>query len=133
VLRVPGLGKDDELDADEAEPAVTRLVHQRLGTRRVQDAIAHEVAVHVVNPHRAFLRSADAPEKLSVPGGRCPADEPELLGRATDGVHERTRVHAVMSICRDRNLPTDGERCDDDHDLSSLHVGSPSSLTLGCH
>ena len=104
VLGVPRLGEYEIVGADQLEAAVRhRLIDDDLRTGRVQDSAFHQLAVDVVEAHRAGIRPADAAELEDVSLRHRDADVLEALGRIADDLEKGARLldwsRFVASIC----------------------------------
>ena len=70
MLRVPRVGENEVVRADQPQPAVRqRLVDHDLGPRRIQLAVEDQREVHVVEAHRSPVGPGDATELQAVAGG----------------------------------------------------------------
>ena len=61
---VPLIGQDQKIGANQVKTAIgLRFVNHDLGLSGINDATAHKSQVHVVEPHRARIRSGHATEQ----------------------------------------------------------------------
>jgi len=85
----PSRGVEDELDANQRQLAVGRLVDQGLGLRGVEREIAEERGVHIVDPHRTVVGTGNAAEKWSVAGGGGIVNVDELTRAVSNCLNQR--------------------------------------------
>src|SRR5207248_6931052 len=67
VGRIPGIGKNQEIGANQAEPSSrNRFVNHDCWTRGINDAIGENLSVNEVKPHRPRIGPAYATELKSI-------------------------------------------------------------------
>ena len=93
---VPRLGHHDVFGAEQIEPPVSHLVHDRFRRVRFEPAVEHQLAIHVVHAHRPFLCPADAPQEWGVARGNVLHVEERARGVA-DHLHQPRRCSGTMS------------------------------------
>jgi hypothetical protein len=89
IGRIPRRGEDQVFHGDQLKLSILRLVDERFRPRGIQHTVGDERAVHVMNAHRPFLRTADAPARECVPGCDRGARIPQRRRRLTHGLGQR--------------------------------------------